>query len=217
MALRKKKIALKPGFSLMDWNRLCSKATKLNGLNGVPKPKDGWTKAEVKKHKSKYDGWMIIRGEVYNVTPYLPYHPGGDQIMLQLLGKDATKDFDKNHDYVSLHMLEACHVGTLKVHGKPVDNDDDDVVVQNTSRVTHTRRFDVAFDLIVIARAAVVVLAGFGVGGSRCRLPRRGRRVASWWRRGAGKVAKHCRLGEWLARSHLHRTPGCCLPGARSR
>lgn len=140
MALRKKKIALKPGFSLMDWNRLCSKATKLNGLNGVPKPKDGWTKAEVKKHKSKYDGWMIIRGEVYNVTPYLPYHPGGDQIMLQLLGKDATKDFDKNHDYVSLHMLEACHVGTLKVHGKPVDNDDDDVVEEEDEKCSSSKK-----------------------------------------------------------------------------
>ena len=98
MALRTKKIKLKPGFALQDWSLLCSKATKLNGLQqqgikGIPT--EGWTITEIKKHNTRYNGWIIIRENVYNITPYLPYHPGGDEILIPVLGKDATKLYEK--------------------------------------------------------------------------------------------------------------------------
>jgi cytochrome b involved in lipid metabolism len=118
MALRTKKIKLKPGFALQDWSLLCSKATKLNGLQGKPIPEDGWTKAEIKTHNTRFDGWIIVRENVYNVTPYLPYHPGGDEIMMPVLGKDATKLYDRYHKYVSLSLLDACFVGKVKKRKK---------------------------------------------------------------------------------------------------
>lgn len=38
------------------------------------------------------DCWTLVNGRVYDVTNYIPYHPGGKKIMLGA-GKDATQLF----------------------------------------------------------------------------------------------------------------------------
>jgi nitrate reductase (NAD(P)H) len=50
-------------------------------------------KAELEAHGA--DNWMAIHGLVYDVTRYLPEHPGGAQIMIPLNGKDATNEFEE--------------------------------------------------------------------------------------------------------------------------
>ena len=40
-----------------------------------------FTKAEVAKHDTVGDCWMIINGKVYDVTPFVDEHPGGDILM----------------------------------------------------------------------------------------------------------------------------------------
>ncbi|KAG1139162.1 hypothetical protein G6F36_015984 [Rhizopus arrhizus] len=52
---------------------------------------------EVQKHKSKDDIWVIIHGKVYDLTKFLPEHPGGQKIILKYAGKDATDAFDPIH------------------------------------------------------------------------------------------------------------------------
>lgn len=49
---------------------------------------------EVHKHKEKGDCWTVVDDLVYNVTSYIPYHPGGKKIMLGA-GKEASKMFRK--------------------------------------------------------------------------------------------------------------------------
>lgn len=39
----------------------------------------------------------MIHGNVYDVTEFLPEHPGGSHIILQLAGRDATAEFDPIH------------------------------------------------------------------------------------------------------------------------
>ena len=39
------------------------------------------------------DCWMIINGNVYDVTGFIAFHPGGNTI-LQGCGKDATEFFE---------------------------------------------------------------------------------------------------------------------------
>ncbi|CAM6018888.1 unnamed protein product [Sphagnum balticum] len=49
---------------------------------------------EVAEHKAQDDCWMVIHGKVYDVTKFLDDHPGGDEVLLQTAGTDATDDFD---------------------------------------------------------------------------------------------------------------------------
>jgi len=51
----------------------------------------------VAKHTSAESCWVVIHGNVYDVTDFLPSHPGGSRIILQLAGRDATAEFDPIH------------------------------------------------------------------------------------------------------------------------
>ncbi|CAK7244561.1 MAG: hypothetical protein STHCBS139747_006105 [Sporothrix thermara] len=52
---------------------------------------------EVAKHTSADSCWVILYGNVYDVTEFLPSHPGGSRIIMQLAGKDCTEEFDPIH------------------------------------------------------------------------------------------------------------------------
>merc|ERR1719163_812303 len=68
-------------------------------------------KAELEAHAG--DNWMAIHGLVYDVTKYLPEHPGGAQIMVALNGKDATAEFEE----AGHTMLSRKEVDRLVLHG----------------------------------------------------------------------------------------------------
>jgi cytochrome b involved in lipid metabolism len=40
---------------------------------------------------------MIYSGKVYDVTDYIPFHPGGESIIINQCGKDATSAFNAFH------------------------------------------------------------------------------------------------------------------------
>ena len=74
-----------------------------------------FTISEVKKHNKKEDAWTIIENKVYNITSWIPKHPGG-QIIMKALGKDATQLFIANNhpSYVKNKILPKYYIGTLK-------------------------------------------------------------------------------------------------------
>ena len=71
---------------------------------GRPLRKD-ITLSEVRTHDKSHDAWMILSNKVYNITPYLPYHPGGMDIMKGVLGKDATVLFHEYHTWINIDNL----------------------------------------------------------------------------------------------------------------
>mmetsp|Transcript_17294 Transcript_17294/g.33973 ORF Transcript_17294/g.33973 Transcript_17294/m.33973 type:complete len:489 (+) Transcript_17294:71-1537(+) len=106
------KVSLGAGFSQMDWMRLMVQADDLAGLRGQ-RPR-ALTMAEVRAHNSlRQDFWMALHGKVYNVTRYVPYHPGGADELERALADDATKLFEEVHPWVSMGLLSGCEVGWL--------------------------------------------------------------------------------------------------------
>lgn len=91
-------------FGLHDWKRLLSVSNDLAQRKGQPIRRD-ITPEEVRQHDKAHDGWIILRGRVYNIGPYLPYHPGGVNIVKNLLGKDGTTMFDRYHRWVNIDGL----------------------------------------------------------------------------------------------------------------
>ncbi|XP_021793242.2 cytochrome b5 reductase 4 isoform X9 [Papio anubis] len=107
------KVPLKQGRSLMDWIRLTKSGKDLTGLKGRLIEV---TEEELKKHNKKDDCWICIRGFVYNVSPYMEYHPGGEDELMRAAGSDGTELFDQVHRWVNYEsMLKECLVGRMAI------------------------------------------------------------------------------------------------------
>jgi cytochrome b involved in lipid metabolism len=70
---------------------------------------------DVAKHNKKDDAWICIKNVIYFVSPYLSYHPGGERVLSQFFGKDASIAFDQFHKYIDASaILSNFIVGYLK-------------------------------------------------------------------------------------------------------
>ena len=56
-----------------------------------------FTMTEVAKHNSQSDCYIVVNGSVYDVTKFIPNHPGGPERIIPLCGKDATSAFSGQH------------------------------------------------------------------------------------------------------------------------
>jgi len=56
-----------------------------------------YTAAEVSQHSSKSSCWSIINGNVYDLTSWIPKHPGGEGAILGICGKDGSSKFNGQH------------------------------------------------------------------------------------------------------------------------
>lgn len=45
---------------------------------------------EVAKHDKRDDRWLVIEGQVYNITNWARRHPGGSKVIGHYAGQDAT-------------------------------------------------------------------------------------------------------------------------------
>jgi cytochrome b involved in lipid metabolism len=76
------------------------------------------TMAEVAKHPDQNSCWMVIEGNVYDVTSYIPEHQGGNAILMGC-GKDATQMFNSRpndgtpHGSRAKSMLSGFQIGIL--------------------------------------------------------------------------------------------------------
>ena len=48
---------------------------------------------EIKSHNSQKDRWIVIDGQVYDVTEWSKRHPGGSRMIGHYAGQDATVSF----------------------------------------------------------------------------------------------------------------------------
>jgi cytochrome b involved in lipid metabolism len=50
--------------------------------------------AELAEHSALEDCWMAIRGDVYDLSAYLPEHPSPPRIVTKWCGKEATEAYN---------------------------------------------------------------------------------------------------------------------------
>ncbi|XP_029175792.1 cytochrome b5 domain-containing protein RLF-like isoform X2 [Nylanderia fulva] len=83
-----------------------------------------FTRAEVAKHADPKDTWIIIHNNVYNVTSFLNEHPGGEEVLLEQGGNDATEPFeDIGHSTDARLMMESFKIGELIEEERTKDNE----------------------------------------------------------------------------------------------
>ncbi|KAF8552935.1 hypothetical protein OG21DRAFT_1317694 [Imleria badia] len=70
---------------------------------------------KVALHNSRESCWIIIHGNVYDVTDFLDDHPGGSKIILKYAGKDATKEYEPIHppDAITTNLKPEKHLGPV--------------------------------------------------------------------------------------------------------
>lgn len=113
--VRRAKVPFEKGYSQMDWLKLTQTHPDLAGLKGSSNRRL-ISMDEVKQHKSEGDNWTVLKGRVYNISPYMKFHPGGEDMLMKAAGKDCTALFNKYHAWVNAEfLLEKCLVGFLDV------------------------------------------------------------------------------------------------------
>uniref|UniRef100_A0ACD5XYL4 Uncharacterized protein n=1 Tax=Avena sativa TaxID=4498 RepID=A0ACD5XYL4_AVESA len=107
------KVPFEKGYSPMDWLKLTRTHPDLPGLKGQTNRRL-ITLEEVKQHKTGDCIWTVLKGRVYNIGPYMKFHPGGVDMLMKGAGKDCTALFNKYHAWVNAEfLLEKCLVGYL--------------------------------------------------------------------------------------------------------
>ncbi|PCH02193.1 FMN-dependent dehydrogenase [Penicillium occitanis (nom. inval.)] len=73
------------------------------------------TGQDVAQHNNKDSCWVIVHGKAYDVTEFLPEHPGGQKIILKYAGKDATEEFEPIHppDTLDKYLDASKHLGPV--------------------------------------------------------------------------------------------------------
>ena len=75
---------------------------------------------EVESHNTEQSAWVIIHGEVFDVTMFLQLHPGGRQMLLDYCGKDASEVFDLYHSPAVMEKYRAkFKIGNLEGWSRP--------------------------------------------------------------------------------------------------
>ncbi len=80
-----------------------------------------FTISEVSSHNTASNCWLVVNGNVYDVSKFLSQHPGGEAEIIPYCGKEATKAFDtqgrsggRGHSTTAGQMLQDYKIGTLR-------------------------------------------------------------------------------------------------------
>jgi len=73
------------------------------------------TYAQVAEHDTKDSLYMVVHEKVYSVGKFVDEHPGGEEVLMDVAGQDATEAFeDVGHSDEAREILQGFLVGTLK-------------------------------------------------------------------------------------------------------
>ncbi|KAI0065255.1 fatty acid-2 hydroxylase [Artomyces pyxidatus] len=98
-----------------------------------------FTLLDVEEHNNEGSCWITYKGKVFDVTKFLPDHPGGEEFLLKFAGQDveeAMKDVEEHeHSDSAYAVLEEFLIGRIGAGESVVSDDwvaDDDFHPENT-------------------------------------------------------------------------------------
>jgi cytochrome b involved in lipid metabolism len=78
-----------------------------------------YSRQEVAQHNTPSDAWIIINSKVYNISSWIEFHPGGEKVLLENMGLDATHCFQEiGHSHRAKAILDSLHIGHVKEKGR---------------------------------------------------------------------------------------------------
>nr|CAE75863.1 cytochrome b5 [Coryphaenoides armatus] len=76
--------------------------------------------SEVEKQNTFKSTWIIINNKVYDVTQFLEEHPGGEEVLREQAGGDATESFeDVGHSRDAREMAAEMLIGEVHPEDRP--------------------------------------------------------------------------------------------------
>uniref|UniRef100_A0A4W5KR48 Cytochrome b5 n=1 Tax=Hucho hucho TaxID=62062 RepID=A0A4W5KR48_9TELE len=76
--------------------------------------------SEIEERNSFKSTWIIIKHKVYDVTTFLEEHPGGEEVLREQAGGDATESFeDVGHSSDAREMAANMVIGELHPDDRP--------------------------------------------------------------------------------------------------
>lgn len=101
-----------------------------------------YTLEEVDSHNSKSDKWVAIHGKVYDISKYVPEHPGGEEILLEI--GDRTESFeDIGHSQTARDKLKEYYIGELKDYAQTIKK-------ENGGAASNNRAMSLAVVLLAV-------------------------------------------------------------------
>ncbi|XP_076991354.1 cytochrome b5 isoform X2 [Tamandua tetradactyla] len=84
----------------------------------MAEPSDGvvkyYTLEEIQKHNHSKSTWIILHHKVYDLTKFLEEHPGGEEVLREQAGGDATENFeDIGHSTDARELSKTFIIGEL--------------------------------------------------------------------------------------------------------
>eukprot|EP00069_Balaena_mysticetus_P019490 bmy_02528T0 len=73
-----------------------------------------YTLEEIQKHNDSKSTWLILHYKVYDLTKFLEEHPGGEEVLREQAGGDATENFeDVGHSTDARELSKTFIIGEL--------------------------------------------------------------------------------------------------------
>ncbi|KAL7933901.1 hypothetical protein V8C35DRAFT_327382 [Trichoderma chlorosporum] len=113
---------------------------------------------EVAIHKTRDDLWVIIHGEVYDVSKYVRDHPGGADVLIDVAGTDATTAYEEvGHSEDADGILKSYLIGTAKgAH---------EVIRPKTVRLVQNTAESPKSTMLPLSTIATITLAAIPIAG----------------------------------------------------
>ncbi|KAL6948593.1 hypothetical protein ACO0QE_001065 [Hanseniaspora vineae] len=94
-----------------------------------------YTYTEIAEHNKADKLWMIIDDKVYDCTKFADEHPGGDEVLIDLAGQDATSAFnDIGHSSDAVKYLKNLYIGDVDTASEKPQPSAEELAAQQASR-----------------------------------------------------------------------------------